>query len=66
MRQDLVLHAKNIRDKSSMKGGDYMYTNPKLISMSPQNLKPNGYEMVENWHLTGLGTAVPTVKSGNT
>ena len=49
-----------------MKGGDYMYINPKLISMSPQNLKPNGYEMVENWHSTGLGTAVPTVKSGNT
>ena len=49
-----------------MKGVDYMYTNPKPIFMSPQNLKPNGYEMVENCHSTGLGTAVPTVKSGNT
>ena len=48
-----------------MKGGDYTYANPKLTSMSSQNLKPNGYEMVENWSSTGLGTSVPTAKFGN-
>jgi hypothetical protein len=45
-----------------MKGEDYMHTNLKLTSISSQNLKPNGYEMVENWHPTGLGTLA---KSGN-
>jgi hypothetical protein len=52
--------------EGSMRGRDYMYTNPKLTSMSPQNLKPNGHEMVENWPSARLGTSIPTAKSGNT
>jgi hypothetical protein len=49
-----------------VKDEDYIYTNLKPISMSRQNLKPNGFEMEENWLSNGLGTSIPTAKSGNT
>ena len=49
-----------------MKGEGYMYTNPNPEPMSCQDLTPNGYEMEENWLSAGLGTSVPTAKSGNT